>query len=241
MERKITIEENCRYREDYQIKMLRENHVEGILDVRGRGIDDRSCYDYTVSGKVSMKALYEKNNISGIEIKSFLNKLMKTIAEVERHLLNIHCILLEPEYIFCDDGEFYFCYYPLAKTALWEEFHRLTEYFVKQADYHDKECVHMVGYLHKETMSENYSLEMLVHECIKEDPGSEEIETEDKTDELSGNFGTVNYNWGLEQERGSALLRETDNLWLPVKKFLNRHRKPKWGDWDGLYIEEEEL
>ncbi len=27
----------------------------------------------------------------------------------------------------------------------------------------------------------------------------------------------------------------------PVKRFLTGHRKPKWRNWDGLYIEEEEL
>ena len=34
---------------------------------------------------------------------------------------------------------------------------------------------------------------------------------------------------------------QTENMWTPVKRLLNRRKKPKWGDWDGLYIEEEEL
>ena len=59
MERKITIEESVPYTEDYQNKMLEENQVEGLLEMHGRGMDDKSCYDYDVSGKVSMKALYE--------------------------------------------------------------------------------------------------------------------------------------------------------------------------------------
>ena len=37
------------------------------------GMDDKSCYDYDVSGKVSMKALYEKHTMSGEEIKILLN------------------------------------------------------------------------------------------------------------------------------------------------------------------------
>ena len=65
MERKITIEESVPYTEDYQNKMLEENQVEGLLEMHGRGMDDKSCYDYDVSGKVSMKALYEKHTMSG--------------------------------------------------------------------------------------------------------------------------------------------------------------------------------
>ena len=53
MERKITIEESVPYTEDYQNKMLEENQVEGLLEMHGRGMDDKSCYDYDVSRKVS--------------------------------------------------------------------------------------------------------------------------------------------------------------------------------------------
>lgn len=51
MERKITIEESVPYTEDYQNKMLEENQVEGLLEMHGRGMDDKSCYDYDVSGR----------------------------------------------------------------------------------------------------------------------------------------------------------------------------------------------
>ena len=44
---------------------------------------------------------------------------------------------------------FYFCYYPPADQDLWTEFHLLTEYLVKQADYQDKEAVRMIFLLHK--------------------------------------------------------------------------------------------
>ena len=51
MERKITIEESVIYKEDYQMRMLQANELDGILTVRGRGIDGCSYYDYDVSGK----------------------------------------------------------------------------------------------------------------------------------------------------------------------------------------------
>ena len=42
MERKITIEETAVYHEDYQMRMLQVNEIEGILPVKGRGIDGAS-------------------------------------------------------------------------------------------------------------------------------------------------------------------------------------------------------
>ena len=246
MERKITIEEEIFYKEDYQIRMLKANNLNGILKMGGRGVNQNSYYDYDVSGKISMKAMFERSKINAEDIKMFLRDLKNVVKEVETFLLNIHCILLKPEYIFYEEGKYFFCYYPLAKQELWEEFHELTEYFVKQADYQEQECVRMVFLLHKKTMDENYSWEKLAAECMKtlqEDGDAAEEhqkkagdkDREDMEEDLQGR------DWITEQEIGSGVMRETDTVWAPVKKLLNKRRKSKWGDWDGLHIEEEDF
>lgn len=275
MERKITIEEAEVYQEDYQMRMLWMNDIEGLLPVKGRGVDGASFYDYNVSGKISLQALYEKNKISGEDLKLFLRQLLGVMRETENYLLNIHCVLLQPEYIFYEDERFYFCYYPRAKQDVWEEFHRLTEYFVKQADYEDKECVRIVFILHKETMADNYSLEKIAKECMKEEKKEKPKrrigerdnitirklyeEDEDEEDEKrvrerdfaeercgaldlnTSGYDSEQHDWIKKQHHGKLIMEETENMWTPVKRFLNRRKKPKWGDWDGLYIEEEEL
>ena len=239
MERKITIEEAEPYTEDYQNRMLEENYVEGLLEMSGRGMDDKSCYDYDVSGKVSMKALYEKHTISGEEIKRLLKSILSVVKEVECYLLDVNHILMDPEYIFYAEEQYYFCYYPPGNKSLWEGFHHLSEYLVKCADYQDQECVQMIFLLHQETMKENYSLEQIIRECIKEEE-EEQIEKTEETDDKYA-FDREEHDWIASQEMGSTILRETENLWTPMKRFLHKRRKPKWGDWDGLYIEEEDL
>ena len=107
MERRITVEEASIYEEDYQMRMLEANDIEGILKVRGRGMNGNSCYDYDVSGKISMKALCERNEIKAKDIKNFLSDLKSVIKNIEKYLLNIHCILLRPEYIFYEEEKFY--------------------------------------------------------------------------------------------------------------------------------------
>ena len=118
---------------------------------------------------------------------------------------------------------------------------------MKCADYQDKECVQIVFLLHKETMKENYSLEQIIKECVKEE--EENVLAEDKNTDLGAEeekegstyFDRTEHDWIASQEMGSTILRETENLWTPMKRFLHRRRKPKWGDWDGLYIEVEDL
>ena len=171
------------------------------------------------------------------------------LKETGKYLLDIHCILLEPEYIFYEEGQFFFCYYPPATQDLWEKFHVLTEYMVKVADYEEEECVRLAFLLHKGTMEENYSLEKLIAECgEREERDMEKPVRKTMIDELleekrerTSYYDTEEHDWITEQEMGSSIMRETDNLWIPVKRFLNKHKKTKWGEWDGLHIEEEEL
>ena len=82
----------------------------------------------------------------------------------------------------------------------------------------------------------------------KEETKIPDIRKETMIDELleerrekTSYYDTREHDWISEQEMGSSIMRETDNLWMPVKRFLNKHKKSKWGDWDGLHIEEEEL
>lgn len=246
MERKITIEEDIFYKEDYQIRMLKANNLNGILKMGGRGVNEKSYYDYDVSGKISMQAMFERSKINVKDIKMFLRDFRSVVKEAETFLLNIHCILLKPEYIFYEDGRYFFCYYPLAKQELWEEFHILTEYFVKQADYQDQECIRMVFLLHKKTMDENYSFEKLAAECLQNLQKDEHI-TENCENRVSDKDGEEleddlrGRDWITEQEIGSGMMRESDTVWTPVKRILNKRRKSKWGDWDGLHIEEEDF
>ena len=86
MERKITIEEKVFYREDYQMRMLKANNLEGLLKTGGRGMNESSYYDYDVSGKISMKAMYERSKISSQDIKMFL-----------RDMRNIFMIMMSAE------------------------------------------------------------------------------------------------------------------------------------------------
>ena len=259
MERKITIEEHVLYKEDYQMKMLKANSPEGLLKVGGRGMNGSSYYDYDVSGKLSLRAMYARARLRTEDIRLLLIQLGNVIQETEKYLLDKNCILLEPDYIFWEDEKFYFCYYPPAKQDIWEAFHLLTEYLVKVADYQEPECVRLVFLLHKETMEENYSLEKLIEvcqeECTEDDRRNkennrlsdmtqdikEELDTDEKEEASELRYDTREHDWISEQEMGSSILRETDNLWSPVKRFLNKHKKAKWGEWDGLHIEKEEL
>jgi len=165
----LIIEGEERENEDYQIAMLQENNIPGLLSVHVRYIDNRSDYYYDVSGMQSMKNKYEKEKLREPDMKRLIQDLLNTMQEVKKYMLDGENILLDPEYIFCERDKFAFVYYPACDQKLKEAFHKLTEFFVREVDYRNKEGVHLAYTFHKATMEEHYSIEKIMEEIEGED------------------------------------------------------------------------
>lgn len=216
--------------EDYQIYMLKENAIPGLLKTDLRYVDNISQYYYDISGKVSLKAVHEKAKLSYEEMKRLVSSLLAAIKTLRKFMLEGNCLLLDPEYIFCEKDQFFFCYYPHCESELKTEFHKLTEYFVSEVDYKDKDGVHFAYSMHKATMEENYSIERIMNELMKE----REEETQEKQ--------VIRYDEIMENQiLEDKMIAEKREMWSPVRRIRDRKKRGKWGNWDGVHIEEDDL
>ncbi len=234
------------YEEDYQMPMLRENEISGILEVSGYGIDGESRYTYGITGLISMEVLFENKQVGKNDIQEFVACLLNTVKELHRYMLNPGCLLLEPEYIFYRKQKYYFCYLPVRETQLCESFHHMTEYFVKKLDYQDGSGITLAYELHKATLQENYDLEQIMEEYQEEQQLQEETQQSDvnKTEEIEKENEML---FTLEDEdeeytlkKDTSMVRESGGVWSAWKKAahkISRGRIGKWGSWDDLILE----
>lgn len=233
------------YAEDYQIRMIQENQIRGLIPVKVLGEGENTIYEYDITGLVSLKKYYSEKKITREEMHSFLKQIQEVMDTAEAYLLNPNRLLLETEYIFSEDGEYSFCYLPQGEEDSGRSFHRLMDEFVQWTDYQDISSVKTAFFLHKETMKDNYSLKRVVEKLEilekEKEECTEKCNEECKTTEMTLDTDRIQHDWIAHQETGSRILKETDNLWNPVKRLLQRHKRPKWGEWDGIYIDEEDL
>ena len=213
----LTLEVDEVYDEDYQMRMLKANKIDGLLLVAGHGVDGISKYAYDISGKSSLKAIYEKTDISKEELEVFLMSLLTLVKVIQNFMLDANKILLDPEYIFYEKEKYYFCYLPKKEEQLENSFHKLTEYFVSKIDHKDQKGIQTAYILHKATMEENYNLEAVIDQIRQE----ELVEEEEKEE--------INY---VEKDRQSAdYIKESSVAW-PVAKQWKGRKKEKWGIWE---------
>lgn len=212
------------YEEDYQMRMLQENKIEGLLQVSGQGINGKSQYSYEISGKVSMKSIYEKMVIEKDELASFLRQFLNLLSQIENYLLNVNCILLEPEYIFYEEGKYFFCYLPIEEEQFCYRFHCLTEYFVGKINHKEQQAILLAYELHKATMEENYSLEKIIGQAMA--ASENEIRTEKIRDE---EYEDDWIDFDEEEEKKGNILEGKWRMW---KEKIGKKKAGKWGEWE---------
>lgn len=150
------------YKEDYQMPMLRQNELDGILEVEGCEVEGRTRYTYEISGMISMKSMYENTCIKKQEIQNIVTRILEVTEILQKYMLDPNCLVLKPEYMFYKDSQWFFCYFPDMEEDLCRLFHELTEYFVRMLDYEDTEGIFLAYELHKATLQEHYDLELIM-------------------------------------------------------------------------------
>ena len=154
--------------EDYRIQVLKENYLSGMIAPEVRYIDNVQKYYFDITGKTSVKQIYERNKPGFEELKKLMESLLCVIYTLRKHMVGSEGLLLDPELIFQEKGKHYFCFCPLQERMLTECFHELTEFLVREVDYQDEKGVHLAYVMHKATMEENYSLEQIMQEFREE-------------------------------------------------------------------------
>ena len=154
-------------------------------------------------------------------MEDFLRQFVQVLGELGNYMLNIHCLILEPEYIYWQDGKYYFCYCPALEKNLWEEFHVLTEYFVRETDYEDKEAIYFSYELHKSSMEENYNIEDVLERIIER---KEEELNRVKKKEMSYEMeeDKILDDWMDEQTLKENTVRERMGVWQYVSRKLRK-------------------
>ena len=104
--------------EGYQYRMLEMNRIGGILPCGLRYIDGEKFLYYNVTGKQSIRTLYEDRKIPGTELFRLLKDMDRVSGLLAGFLLDEQHLILSPDQIFYDfgSGSYSFTYYPGAIT-----------------------------------------------------------------------------------------------------------------------------
>lgn len=149
---------------EYQVRMLSANHIEGLLKCNMKRMDGQAYFYYEVTSKQSLERSFERNPMGIEDISRLLLGVKNSFENVSSFLLNPDNIVMDPEYIYLDieKNDVYLCYLPSYEGTVAESFRGLSEYILKKLDHNDSRAV-AVGYdIYRQTGQENYSITQVI-------------------------------------------------------------------------------
>lgn len=235
------------YRENYQMRMLKNNRIPGLLRVSGCGMEGASRYYYHTGHSQSLETYYKNKDIRAEEILKLTRQFLSVMEKMKDYMLEPNYLMLSEKYIFEKNENYFFCFFPENEKTWQVSYHELTEYFVRKVDYQDLESIQLACMLHKETLKETYDLESILQQYEEEAKNREEKFKEEKIREESKrekDRREMEENQNIEVQGNSYYNKTRENYAVmeekrygPIKKFAKRFKSGKWGEWEDLITE----
>lgn len=178
----ILKEKNEEEKESYDMRMVSNNHIPGLLKVKLRTVDQKKEYCYDITAKQPVSVMFRKEPLREEQIKEILTEIISTLKKGKEYLLFEDNFILLPDYIYMglEEGEIELLYFSGYGKSIKEQIISLIEYMMDKVDYQDKPAVFLVYGIYKISREEECTFEKLL-EFLREDEKLEkEIERQEK-------------------------------------------------------------
>lgn len=156
----------CPFEEEedsFLIKMLARNHIDGLLKIEVKMIDNQKYYYYDITGKQTLSDIVQIGSISFLQLQKIYKKLLQLPEICKEFLIYENGIFMKPNFIYIDASWdiIEFCYYPGIKKELQEQIGEITEYLLNKVDYKDERAVLAVYAFYQVSHDKSCTLEKL--------------------------------------------------------------------------------
>jgi len=168
--------------ERFSTEMLLENCIKGLIRFEKRNFNGKIYFFYDVTEKHSLRTGIEKGLLGEKEIRKLLQSLYCVAGELHRHFLDVGGLLTAAEYIYADESDFYFCYYPLTESEAAEEMMtEFAEQLLEITDYEDEAAVELVYRFYRMIKESEKGIMRILEDALTQ---SAETEAPEKEQEI---------------------------------------------------------
>lgn len=211
---------------NYQVKMLLNNTINGLLPFELRACNDDIKLYYTITSKQPLNVLLLKQSIDYNQIMNLLNSLFNTIKNSSKYMLSSECFVINLDYIYVQPVSFYthLCYVPDIKQtiSITEQLKLLIEYLMSKVDKKDKDAIVLIHKLFSKTRELNFTANDLENIIKNNNININEI----KLEEINNNESNISKSYFEKDNKkyiekvlnyGDKIVEEKEMLYYPIK------------------------
>ena len=129
--------------ENYDLKMLGSNPIEGLLPISLHVFNGEEELYYDISTKQPLSILYEKREMGKEDLEKLFIGMKNAVNNLEEYLLDVEGFIPEPDYIYIGGGDeqLYLLYYPNEKADFQQKIYEFAEYILARVCNEDEKAV----------------------------------------------------------------------------------------------------
>lgn len=157
--------------ENYELLMLLNNKIPGLLALQIMINDGKIEYWYDITGMTSMDTMFGFVNLDAGGLRHLTEDIFDMNLGLENYLLDAENVCYLPEVVFYDRSseKYRFCYLPGSKAEASYRLQSLTEYLLTKIDHTDQAAV-KIGYaLYEQSTREGCSIQELLSCTVYEE------------------------------------------------------------------------
>ncbi len=130
----------------FSMNMIKNNKIQGLLDMECRNVDNKMYLYYEIRGMQCLEEYINECNISFNFARQLYMDILQAVLNGEEFFLSENSYVMDLEYIFWDkkNKRAKFCYVPELQGNFQADIKKLTEDFIEYIDHNDKSAVELV-------------------------------------------------------------------------------------------------
>ena len=208
--------------ESYDEKLLLKRNIGNLLPMEKCYVASAGQYWYDITGKQALDAYCRINSIGKEFFENLILKLCQMVELLEWNLIDINCLVLDPELVFLNvyEEDVFFVAYPFHKGDLATELQQLMEFLLTKLNHKDTIAVGWAYKLYEMTLTEGMSIAALKRVILEERTQSIEVPEEVKCCEkmIVAENNIREENW--EEKILEKIRQWKSYLWDMVKNYL---------------------
>lgn len=130
----------------FSMNMIKNNKIQGLLDMECRNVDNKMYLYYEIQGMQCLEEYINECNISFNFARQLYMDILQAVLNGEEFFLSENSYVIDLEYIFWDkkNKRAKFCYVPELQGNFQADIKKLTEDFIEYIDHNDKSAVKLV-------------------------------------------------------------------------------------------------
>ena len=147
----------------YEIDMLYNNFVEGIIQPEFRSIDGEMLLYNKINGLMNLKEYMLANMLTAAQVVMIMKSVCNVVVEAEEYMLNPDELLIKSDYIFCSIGveQVRFVYAPGSTDNVKKQIRHLIEEIIKKIDHRNSRLVDFMYKVYELVLVDNFDIELL--------------------------------------------------------------------------------